>query len=102
MGNPRQRAVGILGLQHQSGRCGSRASGRTSKESIANGARPPPPGGPFHSKPTQKPGGLATARAGSTRRGKSRAASATTRPNVYLKNIIPKFRVLTPRLRVYD
>ena len=36
MGKPRQRAVDILGLQHQSGRCGSRASRRTSKESIAN------------------------------------------------------------------
>ena len=40
MGKPRQRAVNILGLQHQSGRCGSRTSGRTSKESIANGGRP--------------------------------------------------------------
>jgi hypothetical protein len=33
-------AVDILGLQHQSGRCGSRASGRTSKGAIANGGRP--------------------------------------------------------------
>src|ERR1700704_2628557 len=40
MGKPRQRAVDILGLQHQSGRCGSRASGRTSKQTIANGGRP--------------------------------------------------------------
>src|SRR4051794_26844718 len=40
MGKPRQRAVDLLGLQHQSGRCGSRASGRTSKESIATGGRP--------------------------------------------------------------
>src|SRR5882757_3986021 len=40
MGKPRQRAVDIPGLQHQSGRCGSRASGRTSKESIVNGRRP--------------------------------------------------------------
>ena len=39
MGKPRQRAADILGLQHQSGRCGSRASRRTSKESIANGGR---------------------------------------------------------------
>jgi uncharacterized membrane protein YeaQ/YmgE (transglycosylase-associated protein family) len=43
MGKPRQRAVDILGLQHQSGRCGSRASGRTSKQSIANGGGPPHP-----------------------------------------------------------
>src|SRR5437870_5483734 len=40
MGKPRQRAVDILGLQHQSGRRGSCASGRTSKESIVNGGRP--------------------------------------------------------------
>ncbi|HTG14355.1 MAG TPA: 4a-hydroxytetrahydrobiopterin dehydratase [Blastocatellia bacterium] len=40
MGKPGQRAVDILGLQHQSGRCGSRASGRTSKESIAGDGRP--------------------------------------------------------------
>src|SRR5436190_15234570 len=40
MGKPRQRAVDILGLQHQSGRCGSRASGRTSEQTIANGGRP--------------------------------------------------------------
>src|SRR6266536_762814 len=40
MGKPRQRAVDIPGLQHQSGRCGSRASGRTSKEPIADGERP--------------------------------------------------------------
>jgi putative NAD(P)-binding protein len=39
MGKPRQRAVDILGLQHQSRRCGSRASGCTSKETIANGGR---------------------------------------------------------------
>ena len=43
MGKPRQRAVDIPGLQHQSGRCGSRASGRASKESITNGERPPHP-----------------------------------------------------------
>src|SRR5271166_295567 len=43
MGKPRQRAVDILGLQHQSGRCGSRACGRTSKQSIANGGGPPHP-----------------------------------------------------------
>src|ERR1700681_2875973 len=79
MGKPRQRAVGILGLQHQSGRCGSRASGRTSKESIANGGRPTASGGPFDSKPIKKFGGLATRRASSTRRRKSRAASATAR-----------------------
>src|ERR1700682_5449431 len=54
MGKPRQRAVGILGLQHQSGRCGSRASGRTSKESIANGGRPTASGEPFDSKPIKK------------------------------------------------
>src|SRR5712671_6850062 len=36
MGKPRQRAVDIRGLQHQSGRCGSRASGRTSKQAIAD------------------------------------------------------------------
>jgi mannose-6-phosphate isomerase-like protein (cupin superfamily) len=81
---------------------GAAASGRTSKESIANDGRPTASGGPFDSKPIQKAGGLATRRASSTRRGKSRAASATARPDVYLKNIIPKFRVLTPRLRVYD
>ena len=40
MGKPRQRAVDIPGLQHQSGRCGSRASGHTSKEPIADGERP--------------------------------------------------------------
>src|SRR5215216_3687939 len=40
MGKPRQRAVDILGLQHQSGRRGSCASGCTSKESIVNGERP--------------------------------------------------------------
>jgi hypothetical protein len=40
MGKPKQRAVDILGLQHQSGRCGSRATGRASKESIANGGPP--------------------------------------------------------------
>ena len=39
MGKPGQRAVGILGLQHQSGRYGSRASGHASNESIANGGR---------------------------------------------------------------
>ena len=49
MGKPWQRAVDILGLQHQSGRCGSRASGRASKESIANGGRPTASGGPFDS-----------------------------------------------------
>src|SRR5882757_6578812 len=43
MGKPGQRAVDILGLQHQSGRYGSRASGRTSKESIANGGPPTAP-----------------------------------------------------------
>ena len=42
MGKPRQRAVDILGLQHQSGRRGSCASGRTSKESIAAGDPPHP------------------------------------------------------------
>ena len=31
MGKPRQRAADILGLQHQSGRCCSRASERTGK-----------------------------------------------------------------------
>jgi hypothetical protein len=40
MGKSWQRAVDILGLQHQSGRCGSRASGCTSKESIVNDGRP--------------------------------------------------------------
>src|SRR6266849_811714 len=40
MGKPRQRAVDILGLQHQSGGCGSRGSRRTSKEPIGNGGRP--------------------------------------------------------------
>jgi hypothetical protein len=49
MGEPRQWAVDILGLQHQSGRCGSRASRRTSKESIANGGRPAASRGPFDS-----------------------------------------------------
>src|SRR6266436_6540457 len=47
MGKPRQRAVDILGLQHQSGRCGSRASGRTSKQTIANGGRPTASGESF-------------------------------------------------------
>src|SRR5258706_10459602 len=45
MGKPRRRAVDILGLQHQPGRYGSRASGRTSKETIANGGRPAVSGG---------------------------------------------------------
>jgi Pterin 4 alpha carbinolamine dehydratase len=49
MGKPRQRAVDILGLQHQSGRCGSRASGRTSEQTIANGGRPTASRGPFDS-----------------------------------------------------
>jgi hypothetical protein len=49
MGKPRQRAVDILGLQRQSGRCGSRASGRTSKGAIANGGRPTASRGPFDS-----------------------------------------------------
>jgi hypothetical protein len=40
MGKPRQRAVDIPGLQHQSGRCGSRASGRASKKPINKGERP--------------------------------------------------------------
>src|SRR3984893_798582 len=40
MGKSRKRAVDILGVQHQSGRCGSRASGRTSRKTIANGGRP--------------------------------------------------------------
>src|SRR5947208_15927598 len=41
MGKTRQRAVVILGLQHQSGRCCGGASGRAGKESIASGERPP-------------------------------------------------------------
>ncbi|MGB7042979.1 MAG: 4a-hydroxytetrahydrobiopterin dehydratase [Xanthobacteraceae bacterium] len=45
MGKPRQRAVDILGLQPQSGRCGSRAAGRTGKASIADGGRPTAAGG---------------------------------------------------------
>ena len=40
MGKSRKRAVDIRGVQHQSGRCGSRASGRTSRKTIANGGRP--------------------------------------------------------------
>src|SRR5918993_3499400 len=40
MGKPGQRAADILSLQHQPRRCGSRASGRTSKEPIANGDGP--------------------------------------------------------------
>src|SRR5215207_4986815 len=40
MGEPKQRAADILSLQHQPRRCGSRASGRTSKEPIANGDGP--------------------------------------------------------------
>jgi uncharacterized protein YbjT (DUF2867 family) len=47
MGKPRQRAVDILSLQHQPGRCGGGASGRTNKESVANGGRPTASGGPF-------------------------------------------------------
>src|SRR5882757_11246779 len=47
MGKPRQRAIDIPGLQHQSGRCGSRASGRTSKQTIANGGRPTASGESF-------------------------------------------------------
>src|SRR5258708_3872957 len=37
MGKPRHRAVDVLGLQHQSGRRGSRASRYTTQESIGNG-----------------------------------------------------------------
>src|ERR1700687_3491993 len=36
---PRQRAVYILGLQHQSGRCGSRTSGRTRSRLIRSTVR---------------------------------------------------------------
>jgi hypothetical protein len=48
MGKPSQRALDILGLQHQSGRCGRRASRSASKKAIADGARAAS-GGPFDS-----------------------------------------------------
>ncbi len=47
MGKPRQRAVDIPGLQHQSGRCCSRASGRTSKQTMAKREQPTASGAPF-------------------------------------------------------
>src|SRR5712691_385863 len=40
MGKPGQRTLDILGLQHQSGRYGSRASGGASKEAVADGTPP--------------------------------------------------------------
>src|ERR1700730_17166838 len=47
MRKPVHRAVDILGLQHQSGRRGSRASGPTSRPTIANDGRPTASGESF-------------------------------------------------------